>query len=361
MEESTISVIVPVYNGEQYIEKCMQTIVNQTYRNLEIIVVDDGSTDSSAELCAEWEKKDPRVKLIRQKNGGLSNARNTAMRSAHGDLIGFVDIDDWIHPQMFEILFSCMQCYGLDMVSCNYQLAYDTNTVYEKYDVDAIKNDIEIVASKNALEGFIEYYKRRIRIPVWCKLYKSGLIKEIGFVEGKVYEDEYLIHRIIGSCDKIGIIDTPLYYYYQSPNSIIRSGYSIKRFDIIHAFRDRYLYLKELQIKEQAVFWGKFYIQQVLGTWHELRVKHRDLTEYYREHYLKKLHEDSQLLIDYCKLNKLDRLRLRWAYSHPVAVEMLSYSLPVIAYRKLTERYFFEKHNKNYIKKYIKNQRRSLP
>lgn len=327
MRNELISVIVPVYNREQYIDKCVQSILNQTYTNLEVILVDDGSTDSSSEMCDKWQEKDSRVRVVHQKNGGLSNARNSGIKHSSGEYIAFVDVDDIVHPQMYEALYSLCEKYGLDMAVCKYIYTYDTDISFEKYDLSVIEKSAEVFTGAQALEGFYEYYQDRLRIPVWCKLYAAKKIKEIGFVEGKIHEDEFLIHQIVGCCDLIGITDTVLYYYYQSPDSIIRSGYSPKRFDLFLGLRDRFLYFKDRGLKHQAKNWGRKYIRKVLEEWHIVRTQHKEYAGEFREKCLKQLHEDKKLLTSSCELSPVIRLQLRWIYRYPDAVDKLRNTL----------------------------------
>ena len=129
--DSLISIIVPVYNVEQYLSRCVDSLVNQTYHNIEIILVDDGSPDRSGEICDEYAKKDKRVKVIHQSNGGLSDARNTALDIAKGDYLMFVDSDDWIEPTMYEEMLSFMEKEQLDLVECGINLV--TNNISNKY------------------------------------------------------------------------------------------------------------------------------------------------------------------------------------------------------------------------------------
>lgn len=335
MTDELISVIVPVYNGKQYIGACMRSIVNQTYKNLEIILVDDGSLDGSAEICDAWKDQDSRVRVIHQKNGGLSHARNSGMRLASGKYIAFVDIDDLVHPQMYETLHAIAVRYGLDMAVCKYQSIHSGDICFEPYDLSELEEKAEIFTGEQALEGFIEYYQTRIRIPVWCKLYNAEKIKAIGFVEGRIHEDEFLIHHIVGSCDKIGITDAVMYFYYLSEDSITRSDFTIKHLDFIYGLRDRFFYFKERGITGQANSWGEYYIRQVLSKWHFVRNNQSRLADYYRENCLKLLDEDRQALGEACRLSPAVRLQLKYVYRYPAAVDVLSYTLLAKAYRRL--------------------------
>lgn len=308
--------------------------VDQTYKNIEIIMVDDGSSDGSSEICDAWKDKDSRARVIHQKNGGLSNARNSGMKLASGKYIAFVDIDDLIHPQMYEILYAIAVKYGLDMAVCKYQSIHSTDISFERYALSELEDKVEIFTGEQALDGFIEYYQTRIRIPVWCKLYNAEKIKKIGFVEGRIHEDEFLIHHIVGSSNKIGITDAVMYFYYLSEDSITRTDFNIKHFDFIYGLRDRFLYFKIRGITGQANAWGKYYIRQVLIKWHLVRHEQSQAADHYRENCLKQLYEDRYALSEACRLSPVARLQLKYIYQYPAAVDVLSYTILAKAYRK---------------------------
>lgn len=355
MRNELISVIVPVYNREQYIDKCVQSILNQTYTNLEVILVDDGSTDSSSEMCDKWQEKDSRVRVVHQKNGGLSNARNTGLKLSSAEYTAFVDADDIVHPQMYEALITLAKKYKLDMAVCKYKPTESMNIEFKIYDSTALLIESpEIFTGNQALNGFREYYQVRIRIPVWCKLYRTKLIKEIGFVEGRIHEDEFFIHHIVGACDRIGIINKVLYFYYQSPNSITRSKYNIKRTDMVFALRDRFLYFKARGIQSQIDSWGRYYIHIALREWRIILSQHREHIEYYKNTCLKQLYEDMDEF-KACRLSPILLMMIDCAYRFPTATNAFNYSAAARAYRKYIKNPIAKMRNKNYYNKKEKN------
>ena len=234
-----ISVIVPVYNVEAYLNRCVESIVGQTYRDLEIILVDDGSRDGSPQMCDEWAKKDGRIKVIHKENGGLSDARNAGLAVATGDYVSFVDSDDLIHPQMIELLYQEQEVHHADVVECGFLKFRDYNEISSE--VRTVQDTIELTP-ENALAELI--LEQRIHQIACCKLYRRELLAGIPFPVGRICEDEFWTYKIIGKATKIVCFSTALYYYYQREGSIIHT-YSLKRLHCIEAFEERLKYVKE--------------------------------------------------------------------------------------------------------------------
>ena len=239
MENSPkISIIVPVYEVEQYMNRCINSIVNQTYENLEIILVDDGSPDSCPEICEEWAKLDNRIKVIHKKNGGLSDARNKGMNIATGELIGFVDSDDWISPDMYTILYEQMVKNDSDISACGVEKVWENKK--EKERLTPLGS--YVLNREEAMEAIID--ESLLKQPVWYKLYKRKVIQNVSFPVGKYHEDVFWTYQIIGNANKVSIIDTPCYFYYQRKGSIMDDAYSLKRLDSIEAKVNRVNYIK---------------------------------------------------------------------------------------------------------------------
>lgn len=238
MELPTISIIVPVYEVEQYMNRCINSIVNQTYENLEIILVDDGSTDSCPEICEEWAKMDNRIKVIHKKNGGLSDARNEGMKIATGELIGFVDSDDWISPDMYTILYEQMVKNDSEISACGVEKVWENKK--EKERLTPLGS--YVLNREEAMEAIID--ESLLKQPVWYKLYKRKVIQNVSFPVGKCHEDVFWTYQIIGNANKVSIIDTPCYFYYQRKGSIMDDAYSLKRLDSIEAKVNRVNYIK---------------------------------------------------------------------------------------------------------------------
>ncbi len=203
-----ISVIVPVYNVEPYLRKCLDSVINQTYKDMEILIVDDGSTDGSGDICDEY-KADKRVRVFHTENRGLSCARNVGLDNAKGDWIGFVDSDDWIEPEMYELLIKGAEETGADIVECGIFTEYTTRT----YQCPAIQRT---VCETEAIEALI---RREIKNQVWNKIWKEECFADIRFPEGRNYEDISTVYKIVQKARVTGI-KGEYYHWRQRANSI---------------------------------------------------------------------------------------------------------------------------------------------
>jgi len=218
-----LSVIVPVYNTEKYLSRCLNSILSQTYDNLEIICVDDGSTDRSGEILDYYAANDQRVIVVHSSNRGVSEARNRALELAEGAYIGFVDSDDYIDPDMYKMLLGGFED-DVDIVACSYYFAFDDKLVW-------YKNQEEILCSAIDTKKFMEYIYRRDKYKgvagyIVTRLFRRELIykQNIKFdnllSEG---EDVYFMAKVLLKCKKIKYFDQPLYYYYQRDNSSVHN------------------------------------------------------------------------------------------------------------------------------------------
>lgn len=239
MKSLLISIIVPVYNVEKYLSRCINSIINQTHKNLEIILVDDGSTDKSGYICEEFKAKDKRIRVIHKENGGLSDARNSGLKIAQGDYIGFVDGDDWIDVHMYEELLKVSLNNKSDIVSCGFQKIWENETVENKYILNNKK--IETFNTEEALKKLLT--NDSIDEMVWNKLYKYKTIKNIYFKVGKYHEDVFWTYKVIGNANCISLVNIQFYNYLQRKNSIMGQQYSKKRLDALEALEERYKYI----------------------------------------------------------------------------------------------------------------------
>lgn len=240
MDFGKISVIVPVYNVEDYLENCVRSIVFQTYQNLEIILVDDGSTDNSGVMCDQLAKKYSRIIVIHKENGGLSSARNAGMDIMTGDYVAFVDSDDYIHPKTYSIALSAMINLDVEVVEFNYQKYYDFKPVqsFEKID----NYNISILTIEDYLKGF--YYGFKSSFNAWSKIFKKEVIFGLKFPEGKLMEDVFFQNLYLKKIDKIGKIYNQLYYYNVRNGSIMTSKITHEYNADFEAFYDRNNWLK---------------------------------------------------------------------------------------------------------------------
>ncbi|MBS5402038.1 MAG: glycosyltransferase [Bifidobacterium sp.] len=212
-----ISVIVPVYNVKPYIAKCLDSIMRQTYTNIEIIVVDDGSTDGSEHICDEYANKDQRIIVIHQKNGGLAAARNTGIDAAHGEYLGFVDSDDFIEPFMYEKLLNAAQQNSCTLAVCGINYVFDDGKVIPKANIEPN----QVFDFPRAITEMNTY--RLFDMGAWSKLYKSNLFDDIRFPIGKLSEDFFIMFKIFDRAQKVAFVSDACYNYYQRTNSITKS------------------------------------------------------------------------------------------------------------------------------------------
>lgn len=234
-----ISVIVPVYKVEEYLDECIESIVRQTYENIEIILVDDGSPDTCPEKCDEWGEKDHRIKVIHKKNGGLSDARNAGMGIAAGQYIAFVDSDDWVEETYVECLYRAIQETGADIAAC------DVREVRSSKDVPTIDAGEGNTVKCTPAEALSELLKgRTFRAVAWNKLYRADLLKDESFEVGRLHEDEFFSYRIFDKAAYLCYTDLPLYNYRQREGSIM-TNLTIKRLDSLEAYLGRLDLLKK--------------------------------------------------------------------------------------------------------------------
>ena len=229
-----ISVIVPVYNVEEYLQECFEAISNQTYKNIEIILVDDGSTDGSGKLCDSIAENNERVKVIHKSNGGLSSARNTGISTALGELISFIDSDDFPRKNMIENLHKCMKENNADVVCCDFSSSET---------VEKCGNEVNVFTSEEAISRLLDDYGYKCY--AWNKLYKKELFEKIRYPEGEFFEDIKTTFKIFKNAKIICYLHSDLYFYRTRQDSITNRVYSVKNIDLINAID----YVKENAVK----------------------------------------------------------------------------------------------------------------
>ncbi len=223
MKNPLISVIVPVYKTEQYLDRCVQSILTQTYKNLEIILVDDASPDRCPELCDIWAEKDSRIKVMHIENKGVANARNQALKLAGGDYIGFVDSDDYIEPDMYEILLSEFEKNDCDIAMCSYQI----NDAQKGEDKS--ERILAADAMKNIAYGEYEYGV------LWNKLYKKAAADGIEMPNLSYSEDLVYNYYVFKNAKTVSRNSLKLYHYYQNDSSVVHSTFNEKNYDAVKA------------------------------------------------------------------------------------------------------------------------------
>lgn len=235
--EGKISVIVPIYKVEKYLNRCIDSIINQTYSNLEIILIDDGSPDNCPIICDEYAKNDSRVRVVHKKNGGLSDARNAGLAIAHGEYISFIDSDDYIWSSMYEVMINIISKKNVDIVECD----INYNSTIKEFNIH--KQIVNIYDNKDAMKELV--LERDIHQVVWNKIYKRDVIKDIFFEVGKINEDEFWTYKIIGNSKKVAKINQPFYCYTYRPESIMNSKYNLKRLDALEGKFNRLKYIQK--------------------------------------------------------------------------------------------------------------------
>lgn len=239
LKQDLISVIIPIYKVEKYLDECLYSIVNQTYENLEILLVDDGSPDNCGKICDEYAQKDNRIKVIHKENGGLSSARNAGLDIAKGEYISFVDSDDVIDEKFIETLYKMCINNSVDIAICDYMRFTDT---IEK---DKSENTINVYSSKKVQNDMYENIISEKVVVTWNKLYKKYLFEEIRFPVGKIHEDEFTTYKLLyASKSDIAVTNSKFYYYRCNPNGIMGRKYNKNRLDILEALEERTRFYK---------------------------------------------------------------------------------------------------------------------
>ncbi|CUQ11676.1 Hyaluronan synthase [Turicibacter sanguinis] len=248
-----VSIIVPIYNVEKRIHKCIESIINQTYGNLEIILVNDGSSDNCPFICNMYEIKDDRVTVIHKQNGGLSSARNAGLNIATGDYICFIDGDDYINSNMIEILVNHAIKENADIVHCDFECIDEEGKVLH------IKNrgynNKKYFDGYETICGYVKKYK--VKVVAWNKLYKRELFDNLRFDEGYVYEDELIFPKLISRSKRNIILNKKLYYYVYSPQGITKSKLNINK---IKSKKKLICFLEEYYLENYPELMNHIYI-----------------------------------------------------------------------------------------------------
>ncbi len=235
--EKLISVVLPIYNVEDYLEKCMDSVLNQTYSNIEIILVDDGSPDSCPKMCDEYVKKDKRVKVVHKENGGLSDARNAGIKASNGEYITFIDSDDYVDKDYIEFLYNTIKKENADIAIGAHRVLYDSGKIIEK-----ATHENSILKPKKVLERIL--YDDGIDLSAWGKLYKISLFEDIKFPKGRLFEDSATTYMLVDKSKKIAINSESKYNYIIRKDSISNAKFSPKKMDLITSTREMSEYIK---------------------------------------------------------------------------------------------------------------------
>ncbi len=242
MKKKVISVIIPVYDVEQYVEKCIESVVSQSYKDLEIILIDDGSTDQSGYLCDAAAKNDERIIVIHQENKGLSSARNTGIALATGEVISFVDSDDVLNRYFFETLMEVMISQKADIVQCGFRRFTKEREISEPKKVQGQIN-IKVLNSEDCNKGLYGEQANEYTV-IWNKLYHRKIWNQIRFPVGRIYEDAFTTYKLFYQADRIAVTTLPLYGYRYRVGSIMTQRFGTRNLDLMQAYEERSHYYK---------------------------------------------------------------------------------------------------------------------
>jgi glycosyltransferase involved in cell wall biosynthesis len=308
MNDNKVSIIVPIYNVEKYLCKCLDSILNQTYKKLEIILVDDGSPDNCGKICDEYAKKDSRIKVVHKENGGLSSARNAGLEIATGDIIAFIDSDDWVYNKMIEKTVNVMLEENADIVCFEFTSQIEDTNInnYECNNISKILNSEEAI--RLLLEGEIKDY-------VWNKIFKKEVFENLLFPIGRNYEDMATTYLTFLKASKIVLIQDKLYFYYIRANSIVnvkdKNAILKGKYDAMLAYYERieniskkFESLRDLSIKN--------FIERAIGFIEFIDLQNDEINNKYRKDtlfYIKEYYDEYEKS-KYKKMIKLIKLKI---------------------------------------------------
>lgn len=253
-----ISVIVPVYNVEAYLARCVDSILAQNYADFELILVDDGSPDNCPQICYEYAEKDSRIQVIHQQNGGLSAARNAGIdwvfQNSDSEWFSFIDSDDYVHPRYLEVLLNAAESTGCDVSIGSY-------IEFSGVSVEPEEN-IAVPQKINTEKFFIE---KNVNANIACgKLYRRKCFEEIRYPLGKLHEDEFTTYKILFRYNEVSFVETPLYFYFQNDNSIMRT-WSSRRLDAVQALYEQLLFFRD-NGSERLYRWACYRYMEYIGS-----------------------------------------------------------------------------------------------
>lgn len=240
MEKDLITIVVPVYNVEKYLERCVDSLLKQTYENLEIILVNDGSKDSSGELCDKLALRDVRIKVIHKLNGGLSDARNCGLDAMSGKWVSFIDSDDYVSPDYVKRMYTMCIENDTQISSCQF-----IRTSVDDYSFAPFADDIKIISGTEAIKSIYGEMNGEITIVSTCKLYSAKLFDGYRFKKGIIHEDEELVWKLLYGAEKIAVTQAQLYAYYMSANSIMRGGFDERSTVMLDILKERAIRFQE--------------------------------------------------------------------------------------------------------------------
>lgn len=304
INKTLISVIIPVYNVETYLEECVTSVREQTYQNLEIILVDDGSTDHSGEMCDAFAKMDDRIKVIHKQNGGLSDARNAALPLVCGTYVGYVDSDDTIAKNMYETLLNMAEQYQADIAVCTHDIM-GQNTVLEEQNVMG-----QIYTGEVFLKKYIDAFDQEevdVTPAVWQRLYHKSVIENLTFPNGRCYEDVVWSAQAFHQSQKVVYTETPFYHYRIRKDGITQIDrtreYIAERAvrDTLAAFTELQQYLEKLKLEELKEKIAYHYYYLILNYYCKLEASQDEVSKVYLEPLKQELKDRKKWRVKYRK------------------------------------------------------------
>lgn len=285
----TISVVIPVYNVEKYLSECLDSVVNQTYKNLQIIIVDDGSTDSSGKICDEYAEKDDRITVVHQSNAGAGAAKNTGLELIDGDYFSIIDSDDYIELDMYEKMVNSLEKYNSDIAQCLFRNVFVNDSFDRKYKIKG--NYPKVLTSKKFLSELLYDWKYAIFAN---KVFKTSLLKNIRFPVGRKIDDEFFTYKLVCNAKKVVNIDNILYNYRMRKTSVMNENDTDRLiYDRIVCFVERYDYIRRKYPSLNKKYLTKLYDSLL---YYKTQVKNTEKLE----KYISKIQKP--------KINKIDKI-----------------------------------------------------
>lgn len=305
-ESKLVSVIIPVYNVERYLKKCIDSILNQTYKNLEIILVDDGSTDCSSKICDEYAKNDTRILVIHKVNGGQSEARNIGISESKGEYIFFVDSDDYIEYNAIETMLEIAENKNVDMVIADIYSVNEKGEILNEGKGQYTFQNESLFSAEEAAQAFAE-----LDWGPWNKLYKRSVHKNIYFPKGKIHEDEAIMFQLFERCDKIVYTNARLYNYLQREGSTTSARYNLKKMDWFEVWLNNFKYVQKYFPGAEKKVMKKLMVTAIYNLDNLLNIKNIEAEKYVFQ-IRKELREHQQeILLNSCiKMNYKFRIIL---------------------------------------------------
>lgn len=351
MEKDLISVIIPIYNVEHYLKRCIESVVNQTYKNIEILLIDDGSTDNSGNICEEIKYSDSRIIVFHKENGGLSDARNYGIERAKGNYILFVDSDDYINIKMIEILYNNLIKTDSDISVCRpFKFEKEIEiTENEKYDIE---QELKVYDSIDIFRHMYDDYL--VSVVAWNKLYKKKIFEDIRFPVGKLIEDSAILHYVFDRCNRIVYSNLELYYYFQRKNSIMhKMNYNL--LDELDWLYDRILFFEKKKYIEEEFF--KYTLDKYFETFNIWMYNLIKRNGYNKEHMNRYFYQFDEIYIKYGKKIECSELKEKFIVKFKFVFYWIKglKALKNKTLRKIKNIQIYNRMSKRY-KKYLKNE-----